>query len=92
MALTAEQAGRLAGGLIHGCQACLFHLALRFVLWREGLMPPNYVRFLDYAAERVFLRRVGGGCVFILRLVQELLATDADAVIVRVARLSALKH
>jgi hypothetical protein len=41
------------------------------VLWRFGAMPLDYVRFLDYAAERVFLRKVGGGYIFVHRLLLE---------------------
>jgi hypothetical protein len=36
------------------------HFVLRFVLWCKGVMPWRYVRFLDYATERLFLQRVGG--------------------------------
>jgi hypothetical protein len=32
------------------------------------------VDFLDYAAERIFLRKVGGGYIFIHRLLQEYFA------------------
>ena len=70
----------LAGGLVYGGYACLSHLALRLVLWRCGVMPLGYIRFLDYATERIFLRRVGGGYLFVHRLVQEHFATrEADA-------------
>jgi hypothetical protein len=31
-------------------------------------MPWNYPRFLDYAAERILLRKVEGGYIFIHRL------------------------
>jgi hypothetical protein len=35
----------------------------------------QYIRFLDYAAERVFLRKVGGGYIFTHRLLMEYFAT-----------------
>jgi hypothetical protein len=38
-------------------------------------VPWNYIRFLDYAAERVFLRKVGGGYIFTHRLLMEYFAT-----------------
>jgi hypothetical protein len=41
------------------------------ILWRQGAIPVKYVDFLDYAAECIFMRRVGGGYVFVHRLVQE---------------------
>jgi eukaryotic-like serine/threonine-protein kinase len=47
------------------------HYILRFLLWQKGYTPRNYARFLDYAAERIFLRKVGGGYIFIHRLLQE---------------------
>jgi hypothetical protein len=34
-------------------------------------MPLNYARFLDYAAKRVLLRKVGGGYIFVHRLLLE---------------------
>jgi hypothetical protein len=61
----------LALTLAFGGYACLSHLTLRLVLWRCGVMPLRYVDFLDYATERIFLRRVGGGYLFVHRLVQE---------------------
>jgi hypothetical protein len=47
-------------------------------------MPPNYVSFLNYATERIFLRRVGGGYIFIHRLVQEHFAEHEEELIARV--------
>jgi hypothetical protein len=42
-------------------------------------MPPRFVRFLDYAAERIFLRKVGGGYIFVHRLLLEYFASLDDA-------------
>jgi hypothetical protein len=50
----------IVGALAFGGYAVLSHIALRLILWRSGAAPLDYVRFLDYAAERVFLRKVGG--------------------------------
>jgi hypothetical protein len=61
----------LLGGLSFGGYACLSHLALRLVLSRNGYLPLHLVRFLDYAAERIFLRKVGGGYIFVHRLLME---------------------
>ena len=58
-------------GMVLGGYACLQHLAMRAALWWNDSAPLRYVRFLDYAAERVFLRKVGGGYVFVHRLLQE---------------------
>lgn len=63
--------GFIAGFIFGGGQACLKHLVLRLILHRAGYMPWNYSRFLNYAAERAFLQRVGGGYIFIHRLLLE---------------------
>ncbi len=47
------------------------HFTLRLIFWLQGYIPWNYARFLDYATERVFLRKVGGGYIFIHRILQE---------------------
>jgi predicted lipid-binding transport protein (Tim44 family) len=69
----------LVGGLVYGLdkggRACLQHLTLRFLLWGNDFAPWHYVRFLDYAAERVFLRKVGGGYIFVHRLLLEYFET-----------------
>jgi hypothetical protein len=58
-------------GLIYGGSACIQHFTLRLMLYRNGSIPLNYVRFLDYCAERIFLRKVGGGYIFVHRLLME---------------------
>jgi len=63
--------GGLAGALAFGGYAVCSHLALRLVLWRNGAIPWNYARFLDYCVGRIFLRKVGGGYIFIHRLLME---------------------
>ena len=68
----------LVGALAYGGYACLSHLTLRLILWRCGAMPLNYVRFLDYCAERIFLRKVGGGYIFVHRLLLEHFASLVD--------------
>ncbi len=51
-----------------GGYAWIQHYLLRFCLWQADLAPWNYSAFLDYAVERVFLRRISGGYIFIHRL------------------------
>lgn len=51
--------------------ACLQHLTLRFILWKNKFIPWNYACFLDYATERIFLQKVGGGYIFIHRMLME---------------------
>jgi hypothetical protein len=72
-------------GLALGGYAALSHLSLRIVLWRSGAMPWNYTRFLDYCAERIFLHKVGGGYIFIHRLLMEYFAALDDAQIKELA-------
>ncbi len=64
----------LVFGLAHGGYACLSHFTLRLVLWHSDAMPWRYARFLDYAAERLFLHKVGGGYIFVHRLLLEYFA------------------
>jgi eukaryotic-like serine/threonine-protein kinase len=61
-------------GSATGGRACLHHFALRLVLWYNNFAPLNYIGFLDYAAVRIFLRKVGGGYVFVHRLLLEYFA------------------
>jgi hypothetical protein len=60
--------GGLVGGMQTGGETCLKHIVLRLALIRNGSTPWNYVRFLDYASERILLRKVGGGYAFIHRM------------------------
>ncbi len=65
----------LISGLRGGGIACIQHLVLRLLLLDAGSMPWNYPRFLDYAAERVLLRKVGGGYIFTHQLLLDYFAT-----------------
>ncbi|NEP26674.1 AAA-like domain-containing protein [Moorena sp. SIO3I6] len=55
--------------------ACIQHLVLRIILFRSGYIPWNYARFLDYATDRIFLQKVGGGYMFVHRVLLEHFAT-----------------
>ncbi|MBD2312308.1 protein kinase [Desertifilum sp. FACHB-1129] len=59
------------GLVVGGGEACLKHLILRLILYCQGCIPWNYSRFLDYATERIFLQKVGGGYIFVHRLLLE---------------------
>jgi predicted NACHT family NTPase len=63
--------GGLMGGLLGGGLACTKHFILRLILYRNGYIPWNYARFLNYCTERLFLQRVGGRYRFIHKLVQD---------------------
>ena len=58
-------------GLSFGGLAWIQHWILRLILYLEDLIPWNYVSFLDYAAQRIFLYKVGGGYIFIHRYLLE---------------------
>lgn len=63
--------GGILVGLIGGGSACLRHFSLRWMLYRMGYIPWNYARFLNYATGRLFLQKVGGGHIFIHRMLLE---------------------
>ena len=68
-------------GFQHGGRAYVEHFVLRLLLWYAGCMSLNYPRFLDYATERILLRKVGGGYIFVHRLLLDYFATlDTSAV------------
>jgi len=56
---------------IYGGVAVIQHYTLRFILWITSSTPLNYARFLDYATDLIFLQKVGGGYIFIHRLLLE---------------------
>jgi len=62
--------GLLVGLIVaqyNGGHTCLQHVLIRGLLTRNGSAPWRYAAFLDYAAERILLRKVGGGYMFIHR-------------------------
>jgi hypothetical protein len=58
-------------GLSYGGTPCIQHFALRFTFYHNGQVPWNYAKFLDWAADRLFLQKVGGGYIFIHRTLME---------------------
>jgi len=63
--------GGLIAGLVAGGLACIRHFFLRLRLYRLSYSPWNYARFLDYASDRLFLQKVGGGYIFVHRMLLE---------------------
>ena len=63
-------------GLEKGGGFWIRHWLTRFLLWRRGSAPLRYLRFLNYACECVFLRRIGGGYVFVHRMLLEHFASQ----------------
>jgi TIR domain/NACHT domain len=62
----------LAFSVFFGGLALARHFILRIMLAAQT--PWNMAHFLDYAAERVFLRKVGGGYIFVHRLLLDYFA------------------
>jgi hypothetical protein len=62
--------GMVSGTLVGGRNVAN-HYYLRFLLWVQGCLPWQYARFLDETADRIILRKVGGGYIFIHRLLQD---------------------
>ena len=69
--------GFACGFFITGGYEALLHYSLRIALALQGRLPLDLVRFLDHAAQLIILTPVGGGWVFIHRLLQEHLAAQA---------------
>ncbi|QIZ70337.1 adenylate/guanylate cyclase domain-containing protein [Oxynema aestuarii] len=61
----------VAVGMMSGGITALKHLLLRLNLRSLGLIPWNYARFLNYATSCIFLQKVGGGYIFVHRLLLE---------------------
>ena len=61
----------LIGLLIGGGYTSLRHFILRVLLYGKKYSPWNYTRFLDYATDRLFMQKVGGGYIFVHRMLLE---------------------
>jgi hypothetical protein len=61
----------IVAGLACGGLDVLYHYLLRFLMATTRQTPWRYVPFLDYATQRIFLRRPGGSYTFIHRLLRD---------------------
>jgi hypothetical protein len=50
------------------------HYALRLILWWKGYTPFKFIKFLDLCARLIFLKKVGGGYIFIHRMLLDYFA------------------
>jgi hypothetical protein len=64
----------LIAGANRGGSAVIKHYALRLILWLSGYTPFNYVRYLDQCAKLIFMKKVGGGYIFIHRMLLDYFA------------------
>jgi len=62
--------GLIFGYVMDG-SALINYYTLRFILARSNLLPWRLVPFLDHCVDLIFLRRVGGGYIFVHRLLME---------------------
>jgi len=63
-----------------GGRAYVCHYILRYILYRNGVMPWHYVRFLEEATERTLLQRTGGGYRFMHPLFADTFASQETSV------------
>jgi DNA polymerase III delta prime subunit len=66
--------GLVFGLAVGGGEACIKHLILRTILCFDDRIPWNYARFLDRATQLILLQKVGGGYIFVHRLLLEYFA------------------
>jgi tetratricopeptide (TPR) repeat protein len=64
----------LIAGLNRGGSAVIKHYALRLTLWLNGYTPIKFIGFLDQCAKLIVLKKVGGGYIFIHRMLLEYFA------------------
>jgi hypothetical protein len=64
----------LIAGLNRGGSAVIKHYALRLILWLKGYTPLNFIAFLDQCGQLILLKKVGGGYIFIHRMLLEYFA------------------
>lgn len=83
--LSAIPLAGLIEGINWGGRAVLIHFAIRLALYSTNRLPWHLVPFLDYCTKRIFLRKVGGGYIFIHRLLQEHFASLTPEDIERIA-------
>ena len=51
--------------------ACIQHFSLRLILNFRKKSPWNYARFLEHATDNLFMQKVGGGYIFVHRMMME---------------------
>ncbi len=64
----------LIAAALFGGSVFVKHFLLRGLLRLQHSLPWRYTRFLDHAAQLIFLRKVGGGYIFMHRLLQQYFA------------------
>lgn len=65
----------LLGGFYFGGLAVIQHYVLRFIISFKKYAPWNFVAFLESGVDLLYLRKVGGGYIFVHRSLQEYFAS-----------------
>jgi hypothetical protein len=68
----------VCAGARYGGFDVIKHFILRFFLWQRSVGPLNYRRFLDDLVRLVLIQKVGGGYIFIHRLLLDYFAQCRD--------------
>jgi hypothetical protein len=69
--------GLIAGvffGTYLGGSAVIKHHTLRLILWMTGHTPFKFIKFLDHCSRLILLKKVGGGYIFIHRMLLDYFA------------------
>jgi hypothetical protein len=61
-------------GLNRGGSAVIKHYVLRLILRLKGYTAFNFIKFLDHCASLILLKKVGGGYIFIHRMLLDYFA------------------
>lgn len=64
--------------MFFGGLAVIQHFVLRLILFCSGHAPWNYAKFLDWASDKLFLQKIGGGYIFVHRSLMEHFAKMED--------------
>jgi eukaryotic-like serine/threonine-protein kinase len=74
LGLTVGLIAGFIGGLNRGGSAVIKHYSLRLIFWWKGYTPLDLIKFLDYCSKLILLKKVGGGYIFIHRMLLEYFA------------------
>ena len=72
--------GTILGGIMlfgYGGGDVVKHVILRLIFWRKNQITWNFAGFLDHTVNLLFMRRVGGGYIFMHRMLMEYFASLA---------------
>ncbi|WP_299488170.1 NACHT domain-containing protein [Acaryochloris sp. IP29b_bin.137] len=68
----------LLSGLFRGTKGAFHYTVLRIILWRTGVAPWNYARFLQHAENHQFIQKTGGRYRFVHDLLRKRFAETVE--------------